>query len=682
MSKNKTHLMILAVITVACVGFTIVSALEDWEFWVPPLLIAGAVALWVMHFTRRGEERARENLYFIYAILAAFFHGVHETSIFDVAVVSAMMLALFSLMDHIYMLNMILAEYAMVMGIQVTLALRGGTALDSLGVPSIALQATAVVCVYMVCRMAVGNRLDAAVEISRHETQTEENESETEDFLSNISHELRTPINAVGGMSTLLIQEGVGEKAEAIREAGIRLAYQVEDIQDYTECKRGRLVIEEENYRIDSLINDVVASYRRYRNTDELELVVDVEPGVPTVMRGDIRKLRKVFRHLLDNAVKFTRSGGVYIRVHTDPQEYGVNLCIELTDTGCGMTRKDIAAATKGLYQANRKRNRSTGGVGLGLPVVYGLVHAMDGFVKIESEPGRGTKVHVAVPQKVIDRTPFLRLGDSYSGDILFHVRSGKYLSPQVREFNRIMAIHLAMGLGRPLYSAETVTEVERMRKKLDVRYIFMGQEEYEANPAYFDELSRNGVTVAVSARPGFHAGAGSLVIVMPKPLYGIPVTRILNGERIYADVDAIQRQGKPLFPGVRALVVDDEPMNLVVATGLFSEYKMVTDTAGSGKEAIEKLARSEYDIVFMDHMMPEMDGVEAMKRIREMDCAGKPPLIVALTANAVSGAREMFLREGFDGFIAKPIDVSDFERVMKLVLSEESVRYERGREQ
>ena len=180
MSKNKTHLMILAVITVACVGFTIVSALEDWEFWVPPLLIAGAVALWVMHFTRRGEERARENLYFIYAILAAFFHGVHETSIFDVAVVSAMMLALFSLMDHIYMLNMILAEYAMVMGIQVTLALRGGTALDSLGVPSIALQATAVVCVYMVCRMAVGNRLDAAVEISRHETQTEENESETE----------------------------------------------------------------------------------------------------------------------------------------------------------------------------------------------------------------------------------------------------------------------------------------------------------------------------------------------------------------------------------------------------------------------------------------------------------------------------------------------------------------------
>jgi signal transduction histidine kinase/ActR/RegA family two-component response regulator len=682
MSKNKTHLMILTVISVACVSFTIVSALEDWEFWAPPLLIAGAVALWVMHFTRRGEESARENLYFIYAILAAFFYGVHETSIFDVAVVSAMMLALFSLMDHIYMLNMILAEYAMVMGIQTELALRGGTTLGASGVSSVALQATAVVCIYLACKMAVGNRLDAAAEISRHETQTEENESETEDFLSNISHELRTPINAVNGMSTLLIQDGVGEKAEAIHEAGIRLAYQVEDIQDYTECKRGRLVIEEENYRIDSLINDVVASYRRYRNTDELELVVDVEPGVPTVMRGDIQKLRKVFRHLLDNAVKFTRSGGVYIRVHTDPEDYGVNLCIELTDTGCGMTRKDIAAATKGLHQANRKRNRSTGGVGLGLPVVYGLVHAMDGFVKIESEPGRGTKVHVAVPQKVIDGTPFLRLGDSYSGDILFHVRSGKYSSPQVREFNRTMAIHLAMGLGRPLYSAETVAEVERMRKKLDVRYVFMGQEEYEANPTYFDELSRSGVTVAVSARPGFRAGAGSLAIVMPKPLYGIPVTRILNGERICADVDAIQRQGKPLFPGVRALVVDDEPMNLVVATGLFSEYKMVTDTAGSGKEALEKLARNEYDIVFMDHMMPEMDGVETMKHIREMDCAGKPPLIVALTANAVSGAREMFLREGFDGFIAKPIDVSDFEHVMKRVLSEGSVRYERGREQ
>ncbi len=677
MNRIKTHRMVLVIISVACIGFTVVSAMEDWEFWVPPLLIVGAVTLWVMHITQRGEEQTRENLYFLYGLLAAFFHGVHETSLFDVAIVSAMMFVLFSAMDRFYMLNLILAEYVMVMGIQIVFKLRGGTVLEEIGASSIALQATAILCIYLICRRSVANRLESTEMIGRHKAETEETESDMEDFLSNISHELRTPINAVSGMSTLLIKEGVGEKAEAIRAAGLRLSSQVEDIQDYTECKRNRIIIEEENYMTDSLINDVVASYRCHEKAEELELVVDVEPNVPTMMRGDIRKLHKLFRHLLDNAVKFTTRGGIYIHVYATPTDYGVNLCFELTDTGHGMTRKDISAATRGLYQANKKRNRSTGGIGLGLSIVYGLTHAMGGFVMIESEPGRGTTVHVAVPQKVIEGTPCLKLGEAFDGDVLFHVHPDKYKSPQVREFNRVMAIHLATGLGCPLYSAENVAEVKRLRKNLNVRYIFMGQEEYEENTAYFDELSRNGVTVAVSARAGFRASALSRVIMMPKPLYGVPVTRILNGERDCADVDEIQEQDKPLFPGVRALVVDDEPMNLVVATGLFSDYKMVTDTAGSGAEAIEKLAAIEYDVVFMDHMMPEMDGVEAMKRIREMECAGKTPLIVALTANAVSGAREMFLREGFDGFIAKPINIGDFERVMKRVLPEEMMKRE-----
>ncbi len=679
MNRNKTHRMVLAIITISCIGFTIVSAMEGWEFWVPPLLIAGTAALWVMYFAQRGSVNTRENLYLLYGMLAAFFHGVHESSAFDIAIVMALMLALFSAMDHLYMLNLILAEYVLLMGIQFTLSLHGSMALSTLGVSSIALQAVVILCVYLVGRRAIANRLETAETISRHKAESEDNESDMEDFLSNISHELRTPINAVNGMSTLLIKEGGGEKAEAVRAAGLRLSRQIEDIQDYTECKRKHIILEEEDYRTDSLINDVVANFRGYQNENGLELVVDVDPSVPMMMCGDAHKLHKMFRHLLDNAVKFTHRGGIYIRVYAEAHDYGVNFCFEITDTGHGMTRKDISAARRGFYQANKKRNRSTGGIGLGLPVVYGMTHAMGGFVKIESEPGRGTTVHVAVPQKVVDATPCLKLGESFSGDVLFHVRPDKYTSPQVREFNRTMAIHLATGLGCPLYSAETVAEVERLRKKLNVSYVFMGQEEYEANPTYFDELSRDGVTVAVSAHAGFRPSANSLVISMPKPLYGVPVTHILNGERGAEDMNAAVLRGKPVFNGVRALVVDDEPMNLMVATGLFSQYRMTTDTAGSGAEAIEKLRSEEYDVIFMDHMMPEMDGVEAMKRIRRMERTGKPPVIVALTANAVSGAQEMFLREGFDGFIAKPIDVSDFERVMKRVLPEEMVSYEGG---
>ena len=133
-----------------------------------------------------------------------------------------------------------------------------------------------------------------------------------------------------------------------------------------------------------------------------------------------------------------------------------------------------------------------------------------------------------------------------------------------------------------------------------------------------------------------------------------------------------------PLFKGVKALIVDDEPMNLVVATSLFREYDMIIETAPSGREAIKKYRDNDYDVIFMDHMMPEMDGVEAMKQIKaRASDLDREVIVIALTANAVSGAREMFIREGFDGFIAKPINTADFERTMLKILPSEKISYE-----
>ena len=145
----------------------------------------------------------------------------------------------------------------------------------------------------------------------------------------------------------------------------------------------------------------------------------------------------------------------------------------------------------------------------------------------------------------------------------------------------------------------------------------------------------------------------------------------ILNGETPEYGLISVESPRHPKFQGIRALVVDDEPMNLVVATGLFKEYGMMIDTALSGKESIKKYTDNDYDVVFMDHMMPEMDGIEAMKRLREVASKKNKKLrIIALTANAISGARAMFLNEGFDGFISKPVDLNDFERTMNMVMS------------
>ena len=190
-----------------------------------------------------------------------------------------------------------------------------------------------------------------------------------------------------------------------------------------------------------------------------------------------------------------------------------------------------------------------------------------------------------------------------------------------------------------------------------------MGQEEYEENRGYFDMLSKEDIVVVVSAESGLEISKDSRVVIMPKPLYAYPIMKILNEGWGAKDLD---------------YVVDDEPMNLVVATSLLRDYKMVVETADGGKDAIFKCHDNQYDLVFMDHMMPDMDGVEAMKQIKtlEVDLGRKIP-VIALTANAVSVAREMFIQEGFDGFIAKPIDIAEFERVLKRVLPEDLIHYE-----
>ena len=667
MKQTGNERFIILLVSLTCIGLTVESILVGWEFWVPPLIITGTIGLWVMHITKTPEYNIRKVLYFVYAMLAVFYHGVHETSFFDVAVIFLLVLVTFSFFDSVMMMNLFLVEYCIIMGIQFYLAKRSGSVVfDELNISRIILHVCVVALIYFNCTKSINDHAEKERSDAEKDARMEAVDSDMEDFLSNISHELRTPVNVVNGMSEMLIKKGAGEEAFSIKNAGIRLAYQIEDIQDYTECKRNKVILEEDDYISTSLINDVVTAFRFIENDKNLELIVDMNPKVPFKMRGDVKKIHKIFRHLLENAMKFTRQGGIYVKMYTENTDYGANLCIEMTDTGIGMDTRSIALASEGMYQANKKRNRSSGGIGLGLFIVYGFAHRMGGFVKIESERGNGTTVRVTIPQQVTDMSPALSLSCDFHGNILFHVRDDKYKVPKVRDFYRMMAANLATGIRVPLYPTQSVKEIMHLMEKMDVAVIFMGQEEYEEDSQFFDKLSKENIVVAVSAASGFKPNSGSSVLVMPKPLYAYPVIKVINEGRNAGDLSASGSNKRPIFTGLRALVVDDEPMNLIVATGLFKEYKMVIDTAGSGKEAIAKFRKNHYDVVFMDHMMPEMDGVEAMKHLKAAaEDMGRTIVVIALTANAVSGAREMFIKEGFDGFIAKPINIADFERVM-----------------
>ena len=670
-SKTSVHLALMILITVSSTGLVIESISEGWEFWVPPLLIVGLIASWGMHLFQYSTADFRENFYLVFAALATLFHGVHETSFFDLVVVSSLMLVAFSMINKVGYLNCILLEFFSLIILNLIMAIRGNSIeFNSLVISRIILHIVVELCIYYVCIQVIRQRESYAAIIGERDEERKTAEKETDDFLVNISHELRTPVNVINGLTTLILQKEDRDDIASVRDAGLRLAHQIEDIQDYTDIQRQEIPIEEEKYMITSLINDILVGISGYVNQDKLEFIIDLNPNVPTMMKGDVKKLHKIIRHLLDNALQFTRHGGVYLKIDATRREYGVNLNIVVSDTGIGMTRKEVDSASKGLYQANKTRNRSTGGIGIGLNIVYGFVRRMGGFVQIQSEKGRGTTVSVSVPQEVINPKQCLYIDQKTARNIVFYVRGEKFKIPQLREFYAAMALNFAAAHKQNLYSVNGIKELKKLLERKNITHLFTGAEEYSEIPFFFDKLSDEGIVVVVSANPKFKVNTGSRVIVMQKPLYGYPVAKILNGEITSGTVGTDMLVEKPEFMGLRALVVDDEPMNLVVATGIMKNYRMITDTAGSGKESIQKTSENHYDVVFMDHMMPEMDGVEAMKAIKQISRdSGKDIKVIALTANAVAGAREMFIKEGFDGFISKPINIGDFEKVMMKVL-------------
>ncbi|RKM61298.1 response regulator [Butyrivibrio sp. CB08] len=677
MQDIRRERLILSVVTVAYLACSVQNYIGGWEFWVPPLCFGVTVALWWVHIAQKSSFNGRIYMYFAFSAFLCFYHGMQKTSLYDVAVAFMLFLATFTSLDRLLMLNLILIEFFLVMAIQFAFLYKDEEVnMTAFTIVKIIFHIGSFFTLYMFSRLTISRRLIERDKVQKWRDTVKENENDMQDFLSNISHEFRTPVNVISGMTALLKKSEDRTELDSIEEAGVHLAHLIEDIQDYTELKRGELVLEESEYMCSSLINDVVANYRRMNNAKNLEFIVDLSPKTPSVLKGDVQKIHKLFRHLIDNAVKFTRKGGIYIKVFPVKKEYGINLTIEITDTGVGMTRAAMAKVAGGMYQANKKRNRSTGGIGIGLPIVYGIVHKMGGFVKIDSTKGHGTTVRLSIPQQVVDNTPCMSVKEGMAKDVVFYSRPEKYAVPELRDFNSSMAIDLAKGLKMRLYSAHDPRELQRLLDDLDVTHIFMGQEEYEKDSEFFDKLAKEGYTVAVSSDIDFSVSKGSRVIMMPKPLYGYPIVRLINGE--YEDANDSEALGKVRFEGVRALIVDDEPMNLVVAEGLFKEYGMVTDTAESGKEAIEKYVLGNYDVIFMDHMMPEMDGVEAMKRLRLIaKDSDRNVIIVALTANALSGAKEMFIQEGFDGFIAKPVDIGQFERVMKRLLPADRISYE-----
>ena len=668
--KLHTHLIMLCVITVGTLGIITACILEGWEVWAIPLFIFCTGVAWKLHIFNKDMVEAKERYYLAYISLCVFYYGIHPSNLFDVSIVSALNMAIVAQLERIKLVYYALLEYMLIYGVQVYYVInKGGHLLDAGTIASMIMHVLAVVSICWLCLNTVKNRIKTRESIEEFIQNSNDDLCSMEDFLTNVSHELRTPVNAVTGMASLLLKEKDDHKTRAISEAGERLAQQVGDILDYTELTRDEIIIKNEVFQVSALVNDLVMRFKKPMDSKRLDFVVNIDGDVPENLVGDVVRIRQIVSHALANAVQFTDVGGVYLHLEAVRRPYGINLNISVTDTGKGMSPEELEKASRGFYQADRRRVRSSGGIGLGLAIVFGFAEKMNGFVKLQSTEDEGTMVKICLPLQVMGDKCCLDAVIPEGLQILTYTRPTTFESPKLREFYINAATTTYNAINVTLKSVMNLKDFKKALEEMPFTHILAGIEEYEEDPEFFKEIAGRYVVGIASAEVESFRKLGNMVF-MPKPIYSLSIIKLLNIESVEEE-SRINELGMGLdLSKTRALVVDDERMNLMVAKGLFSQYGMEVDTAGSGAEAIRMYENTDYDVIFMDHMMPEMDGITAMKAMKEMGFSkGRKTRVVALTANAVSGARELFMAEGFDGFLAKPIDLSEFERIMKSIL-------------
>ena len=664
-TSHNTILFCYTLFSVILIGEAL---LLSWEKWALILIAAGVVLAWIVHIRQSIPSNYRIWLYAILMMATAFFYGSHTTSTFDLGIVMTGVVLIYMSTGVLGLITLCQITYYLAIIYDLFFLYNQGEVFDRLLITRTLLHLFIVTLFCLIARSYMRRQANLMGRTEESKQELAEMTGRLNDFLANISHEIRTPINAVIGLTRICIDRTddreIKKDLTSVMEAGNKVADQISDILDYSEIDMGTLAVSEEDYMISSLLHDLVTEISPIRKKN-LELIINVDPRLPSVLRTDVVKLKKILRHLLDNAIKYTNEGGVYLHLSFEQREYGINLLIEVRDTGIGMDQAQLEKAFEGLYQADSGRTRYSSGLGLGLAIIRGFVRSLNGFFVAQSEPNVGTTVRISIPQKVVNseycmslRNPEkLCIGTCYKMSTIKH--------PLVKEFYDAYGQNLMLGLGVKIHRADRLDDLKEIDREVKLTHVFVGMQIYLEDREYIDAMSKRAM-VAVICDWEFELPEGSEITLIRRPLYGFSYTTFINLNR----EERKAAEGKLYARGVRTLVVDDEYMNLTVANQILRGYGMVVNTALSGAEAVEYVRTNEVDLIFMDHMMAGMDGVEAMKRIRSvLGKEGKETVIVALTANTVSTANEMFLREGFDAFLAKPIVISELERVLKKVL-------------
>jgi len=497
------------------------------------------------------------------------------------------------------------------------------------------------------------------------------------DFLAKMSHEIRTPMNAITGMAELLLRGELSCEARGyvqdIKQAGNNLVSIINDILDLSKIEAGKLEIIPAKYMLSSLINDTVNIIRTRLMEKPIRFFTNIDGNIPNSLIGDEVRLRQVLLNLLSNAVKYTEKGHIGLTITADKQDdKQVLLRIDVADTGKGIKPEHQTNLFDEFVRVDIKKNQGIEGTGLGLPITRRLCAAMDGKLNMKSEYGKGSVFTVIVPQGIESKEPFAAVEEPEKKKVLIYEGRAVYTKSVSWSLENMKV---------PYTVVTNQNEFASALYREEWFYVFSGYGLYEKIKPLMEQ-SDSVFCGGKKPRLALMVEWGAEVYIsnarfVSIPIQSLSIANTLNGKadrQNYFESSGSSSVIRHSFPNARLLVVDDIATNLKVAEGLLSPYNAKIDTCLNGAEAIELVKQNNYDLIFMDHMMPEMDGIEATAAIRswEKDSARQEIPIIALTANAVVGMKEMFIEKGFNDFISKPIDVSKLDEIIDRWIPEE----------
>ena len=525
----------------------------------------------------------------------------------------------------------------------------------------------------------ITSRVETENQLRRAKAEADFASRAKSEFLASMSHEIRTPMNGVIGMTSILMETSLTAEqrdfVNTIRTSGEALLTIINDILDFSKIESGKMELEKAPFELALCVEEALDLFAPTAAAKRLEIGYHVEPDVPPWIVGDVTRLRQIIVNLVNNAIKFTPTGSISIQVRRIPLDATVRatpagrmrLEITVQDTGIGIPPDRIDRLFKAFSQVDSSTTRKYGGTGLGLAICQRLCQLMNGDIRVESTPGKGSTFTVAIMTDAAQRPaeisapPFA--GIDLKGCLALCVEDNPITRARLRTLFDL--------LGATCAFANDSASAAEMAPTLPSRpaIVILDLPEFESQRA-LDVVNEikcpRLVLFRLGQTPPAAPGDGFPYATLSKPIKTLPFYQALAllGHRTGSGGIVVQarHEGRPIAEEIplSVLLAEDNAVNQKVALRFLERMGYNADAVGNGLEAVNAFQNRSYDLVLMDLQMPEMDGLEASRRIRRTLPAERQPKIIALTANAMQGDREICLDAGMDDYISKPVKMHE----------------------